>query len=122
MVTMTYPLVEWMREQMREREWLEADLARAMNSHSGMISRWMQGVTPSPHNCRRIAAVFGVDPAFVINLATGGAGPVDPVKEELKAMIDATDLSPDERAESLRTLLRSWATKDRRSGSGLRSV
>jgi len=119
MATETYPLAEWLRGQMRERDWIDADLARAIGVHSGMVSRWMAGAIPAPHNCRKIAEAFGVDPAFIINLAMPVKRPAeDPVKIELKAMIDATNLEPDDRAESLRTLLRSWADKDRRLTRG----
>jgi len=116
MATTTYPLVRWLDEQLRERGWLEADLARRMDIHPNMVNRWMQGARPAPHNCRRIAEALGVDPVFVMKLAAGVTDDLnDPVKVELKAMIDATDLTSDDRAESLRTLLRSWADKDRRS-------
>ncbi|MGB3305022.1 MAG: helix-turn-helix transcriptional regulator [Thermomicrobiales bacterium] len=114
MVMEPCPLAEWMREQLRERDWIEADLARAIGIHSGMVSRWMAGTIPAPHNCRRIAMVLGVDPAFVLRLVSGVSEAMsDPVKDELKAMIDGTDLEADDRAGTLRILLRSWADKDR---------
>lgn len=117
-VTTTYPLVEWLRDELRERDWIEADLARALDIHSGMVSRWMQGVRPAPQSSRRIAEAFGVDPGFVLKLAGGvRESEEDPEKVELKAMIDGTDLKTGDRAATLRALLRSWTATDRRSAS-----
>ncbi len=60
----------WLGRQLKRREWNQADLARAMNTSSGVVSNWIRGGrVPSPESCDRLADVFGADVDLVLTLA-----------------------------------------------------
>jgi hypothetical protein len=45
----------WMLEEMRRREWRQADFARAAGVDVSMVSRWLQGRRPDPATLERVA-------------------------------------------------------------------
>ena len=59
----------WLREEMRRREWRQADFARAVGVDVSMVSRWMQGRRPDPASLERVAAGLGVDLDALLTLA-----------------------------------------------------
>jgi transcriptional regulator with XRE-family HTH domain len=60
---------EWMREEMRRREWRQADFARATAVDVSMVSRWLQGSRPDPASLERVAASLGADLDALLTLA-----------------------------------------------------
>lgn len=69
---------EWLKGQLRRREWTQADLARRMAVSTGTISRWARGERiPTPESCDRLADVLGVDLDTVLGVA--GHRPPDSV-------------------------------------------
>jgi len=107
----------WVRQQLRRRQWNDAELARQLDMPSGTVSRWMRGERqPSTRSCDLIADVFGVDVDLVLTLAghrpqPGVAQPDDP-RTELIAMLNRVQLTPD-RLAGLEGTLRAWLEIDR---------
>lgn len=61
--------IEWMQEEMRRREWRQADFARAADVDVSMVSRWLHGRRPDPASLERVAAALGVDFDALLTLA-----------------------------------------------------
>ena len=59
----------WMLEEMRRREWRQADFARAAGVDVSMVSRWLQGRRPDPASLERVASALGVDFDALLTLA-----------------------------------------------------
>ena len=59
----------WLRQEMRRREWRQADFARATEIDVSMISRWLQGRRPDPASLERVAVALGVDLDALLTLA-----------------------------------------------------
>jgi transcriptional regulator with XRE-family HTH domain len=59
----------WMQEELRRREWRQADFARAAGIDVSMISRWLRGRRPDPASLERIAMALGVDLDTLLTLA-----------------------------------------------------
>ena len=60
---------EWMLEEMRRREWRQADFARAAGIDVSMVSRWLHGRRPDPASLERVATALGVDLDALFTLA-----------------------------------------------------
>jgi len=58
-----------MLEEMRRREWRQADFARAADIDVSMVSRWLQGRRPDPASLERVASALGVDLDALLTLA-----------------------------------------------------
>jgi len=58
-----------MLEEMRRREWRQADFARAAGVDVSMVSRWLQGRRPDPASLERVASALGVDFDALLTLA-----------------------------------------------------
>lgn len=104
-------LRDWLNEQMRQRGWSPADLARAYNRAAGepdkqrygMVHGWTRSTTkgnarrPGPKAIHTLAEVFGVDPDYLMSLAgyrVKDAPTDDPVRADLWARIERLDLTP----------------------------
>jgi transcriptional regulator with XRE-family HTH domain len=61
--------MEWIREEMRRREWRQADFARAAGIDVSMVSRWLHGRRPDPASLERVAAALGADLDALLTLA-----------------------------------------------------
>ena len=59
----------WMLEEMRRREWRQADFARAAGVDVSMVSRWLQGRRPDPESLARVAVALDVDLDALLTLA-----------------------------------------------------
>lgn len=89
-------LANWLREQLRIREWTQSDFARRLNVGTGTVSRWMQGRPPDTSYCDLIADVLHADVDLVLSLA-GHRPPVAPdalsdQRRELHALLDRIPL------------------------------
>lgn len=67
-------LDEFLKESMRERGWKIPQLAEACDVNPGLAARWVSAnpryrVNPGPASCVKIAAAFGLDPDYVLELA-----------------------------------------------------
>ena len=62
-------LIEWLREEMRRREWRQADFARAAGIDVSMVSRWLRGRRPDPASLERVATALGMDLDALLTLA-----------------------------------------------------
>jgi len=58
-----------MLEEMRRREWRQADFARVTGVDVSMVSRWLQGRRPDPASLERVASALGVDLDALLTLA-----------------------------------------------------
>ena len=52
---------DWLRQELMQRTWRQADFARATGVDVSMISRWLHGRRPDPASLERIAASLGLD-------------------------------------------------------------
>jgi transcriptional regulator with XRE-family HTH domain len=52
---------DWLRQELMQRGWRQADFARATGVDVSMISRWLQGRRPDPASLERVAQTLGVD-------------------------------------------------------------
>lgn len=60
----------WLENELDKRDWLPADLARALGVKSGVISNWVSGQRrPSYESCLQIAEALGIDPDEVLRRA-----------------------------------------------------
>jgi transcriptional regulator with XRE-family HTH domain len=107
----------WVRGQLRRRQWNDAELARRLGVPNGTVSRWMTGERrPNPQSCDRVADLLGADVDMVLTLAghRPAPAPVDPQDERagLIAMLNRVDLTPD-RLAGLEATLLAWLELDR---------
>lgn len=111
----------WVRQQLRRRQWNDAEFARQLDMPSGTVSRWMRGERqPSTRSCDLIADVFGVDVDLVLTLAGHRPQPTvtppDDPRTELIALLNRVQLTPD-RLAGLEGTLRAWIDIDRSTRS-----
>jgi transcriptional regulator with XRE-family HTH domain len=59
----------WILEEMRRREWRQADFARAAGVDVSMVSRWLQGRGPQHRGMEGGAAALGADLDALLTLA-----------------------------------------------------
>lgn len=82
---MSEKLVQWIRDQLNDRDWSQNRLAKEADLTSSQISRIMNGQRPSPEVAHALAKALGVSPDFVLEL--GGRLPKKqertPLLEEL---------------------------------------
>lgn len=89
---------EWMQEEMRRREWRQADFARAAGIDVSMISRWLHGRRPDPASLERVAVALGVDLDALLTLAghrTRTARDDDPRVASLVAKVRQVQWTPE---------------------------
>jgi transcriptional regulator with XRE-family HTH domain len=60
---------DWMRDEMRRREWRQADFARAAGIDVSLVSRWLRGRRPDPASLEKVAAALGIDLDALLTLA-----------------------------------------------------
>ncbi|MEZ4564260.1 MAG: helix-turn-helix transcriptional regulator [Thermomicrobiales bacterium] len=51
----------WLRQELTQRGWRQADFARATGVDVSMISRWLHGRRPDPASLERVAETLGLD-------------------------------------------------------------
>ena len=60
----------WLREQLEQRRWSQSDLARKIESHPSLVSKWIRGLQrPQPLQCRRLSSALRVDYEEVLSAA-----------------------------------------------------
>lgn len=108
---------KWIADRLRGREWLEADLARALEVRPGTVNRWLHGTVPKPEMVERIAAVFGVDARDLLVVA--GHIPADlvdegdPIEREIAVLVRAL---PDMERQMVLEFIRFRREQQRRRG------
>lgn len=61
------PFGDWLKSVMERRGWANKDLAAAVNTDSGTVSRWRNNRrVPEPESCELIAEALGIDPDIVL--------------------------------------------------------
>lgn len=60
---------EWLRQELTQRGWRQADFARATGVDVSMISRWLHGRRPDPASLERIAETLGLDLDGLLSMA-----------------------------------------------------
>lgn len=79
-------LVEWIEDQLRQRDWRPADLARAAGVRDSTISRVLNGnAKAGPELCNAIAIALGEDPIDIFRIAgllPPSAGRVDELSQD----------------------------------------
>jgi transcriptional regulator with XRE-family HTH domain len=60
----------WLREQLNQRGWSQSDLARKIESHPSLVSKWIRGLQrPEPLQCRRLSSALRVDYGDILTAA-----------------------------------------------------
>ena len=106
------PFREWLQNQLTQREWRAAELARRLGVPSGTVSRWLSGERqPTPRSCDRLAAILGIDADLVLSLGghRPGAQPIPPndPRERIITLLQRLELTPSQ-AAGLEAMLRAW--------------
>jgi transcriptional regulator with XRE-family HTH domain len=65
----SYSYSAWIRDEMRRREWRQADFARAAGIDVSLVSRWLRGRRPDPTSLEKVAAALGIDLDALLTLA-----------------------------------------------------
>jgi transcriptional regulator with XRE-family HTH domain len=109
---------DWLRRQLRRRDWTQSDLAKRLDASTGTISRWATGARlPEPESVERLADVFGVDVDLLLTLA-GHRPATEPLKlddpvTEIVALVKRVQWN-EERVETARSILQRWLEFDRK--------
>lgn len=75
------PFGDWLKSVMERRGWANKDLAAALDTDSGTVSRWRNNRrVPDPASCELLAEALGVDPDIVL-VRAGHRKPRRPVEE-----------------------------------------
>ena len=95
------PFNEWLLEQMTERDWTQADLARASGLNRQSISDYINLRRPNPDPQALVAIAHGLNISPITVFRKAGllpAGPADEIKfEDWKYLLD--QMSPEDKAE-----------------------
>lgn len=59
----------WLRQELTQRGWRQADFARATGVDVSMISRWLHGRRPDPASLERVAETLGLDLDGLLSMA-----------------------------------------------------
>ncbi len=60
---------DWLRQELTQRGWRQADFARATGVDVSMISRWIHGRRPDPASLERVAVTLGLDQDGLLAMA-----------------------------------------------------
>lgn len=90
---------DWLLKELKQRDWLQADLARASGLTTAAISRYINGRAPEETSIKKIARAFNLPPEIVFR-AAGILPPATTIDEETEQIIfEASKLNPQDRAE-----------------------
>jgi transcriptional regulator with XRE-family HTH domain len=109
---------DWLLNQLRERSWSQADLARASGLTRGGVSNYINGRTPDEAALRKIAKALKLSPEAVFR-AAGVLPPTinDPWAEQMNHKIGQLSGTRREMAERLLdTLLDEQERETRQTG------
>ena len=107
------PFSDWLKDELRRREWNMSDLARRLDISPSVVGRWIRdGRIPTPESCDRIADVLGLDVDRVLVLA-GHRPDIErlPISEDqaaVIALVRRVNLDRDGRARHLRMMQAYW--------------
>lgn len=108
----------WLQYQLDRRGWTQAEFARVGKFRTSTISNWVRGERiPDPASCDLIADVLGLDIDVV--LAAAGHRPniedvdVNSVEAEMVGLVRRIHWT-EERAATIRLVLRQWLEMDRK--------
>ena len=60
---------DWLRQELTQRGWRQADFARATGVDVSMVSRWLHGRRPDPASLERGAETMGLDQDGLLAMA-----------------------------------------------------
>lgn len=110
----------WFMDQLRDRQWSQADFSRRSGINTGQVSTWASGQRlPSYESAARIAETLHVAVRDV-QAAAGlvePEGDMDPRIATFVEVMGRIRWTPD-RLTTQRALLEAWAEADQRRGSG----
>ena len=99
---MSTEFIEWLMDQLNQREWTQADLVRRSGLTSAAVSRIVSGLRrPGTEACTAIANAIDLPPETVYRIA-GLLPPESPLETELKEVnYRLSQLEPYERFEAI---------------------
>ncbi|HXH56588.1 helix-turn-helix transcriptional regulator [Iamia sp.] len=93
------PFSAWLRRQLTRRDESQAEFARAIGKHPGVVSRWLQGKQPTPASLDLVADYFHVPHDDLLAMAGHrvevGELAVDDPRRRLHALVDRVRWTPD---------------------------
>jgi hypothetical protein len=115
------PFRDWLHEKMRQFQWNQTDVGKAINSPQATVGRWLRGQRPSSYYVDLLADVFGENVDYLLSL-TGHRppmgvrekppGPEDEQRQRILALLRRVDLTVHDRADFLESNLRRWLAYD----------
>jgi transcriptional regulator with XRE-family HTH domain len=61
---------DWLRQEIERRGWSQSELARRIETHPSLVSKWIRGLQkPQPRQCEKLAAAFGINRNFIMRAA-----------------------------------------------------
>ncbi len=116
---------DWLRIEIRRREWNLSDFARRANVDSSMVSRWARNERlPSPESCDVIADVLGVDVDLVLSLAghrPAEVGDDPPDLRRLTSLLRRAYRDDALRISTIESVLRNYIEWDRQDAAKAQS-
>lgn len=97
---------DWLLSQLQEREWSQADLARASGLTTAAISKYINGRTPDETALRKIAKALNL-PADLVFEKAGVLPPKPELSPIKRALFHLAEGLPDSDIESAIALLES---------------
>src|SRR3954454_10155451 len=90
---------EWLRAELKARDWSYSKLARELDLFKGTVSRWLADPAdpsfrrPSIESYRRLGEVFGVDPISIMAMAgiegMNVTSDLSPIKRDIMSAVIA---------------------------------
>jgi transcriptional regulator with XRE-family HTH domain len=92
---------EWLLTEMKKRDWLQADLARASGLTTASISKYVAGRIPEEDALKKIARAFELKPEIVFR-AAGLLSSINKADEQIEQIaFEASELNNQEKDELL---------------------
>lgn len=91
----------WLLDELRKRDWIQADLARASGLTTATISRYATGRIPDESALKKIARALKVPPEEAFRAAGILPPKIQPDKEAEEIYYETQDLTQQEKEEVL---------------------
>ncbi len=110
----TQVFIDWVHETMRRQRWNYSDFARTIDTSVSVVTRWMEGSTPSMESILKVANRTGMDPVDLLRMVghlppAADADDLDPVRAAVIARLRLPHLAiTDDRANTLHVILDGW--------------
>ena len=98
---------DWLLQQLKERDWSQADLSRASGLTRSVISKYMTGRIPDEAALTKIAKAFKLPPEFVFEKA-GLLPPRTDLSPIDRVIMDLVKNLPENDKKAFQAMLEAW--------------